>query len=186
MSYHERRLPHWDPGNSDVFLTWRLHGTLPTPEPEWDRLPAGKHFAAEDRAMDRSTGPHFLKDPRVADAVAQTLFYAADTLHLYDLHAWVIMPNHVHILIHPKAPLSKITSTIKGYSARQANSILERTGQPFWQIESYDHCVRDEKEFGNIIRYVEYNPVAAGLVATPEDWKWSSAGLEARATRSEP
>ena len=92
------------------------------------------------------------------------------------------MPNHVHLLIDPKVPLAQITKTIKGYSARKANEILDRTGDPFWAIESYDHWVRDLKEFNNIARYIEYNPVKAGLAQHPEDWKWSSAGLETCAT----
>jgi type I restriction enzyme R subunit/putative DNA methylase len=60
-------------------------------------------------------------------------------------------------------------------AARQANLILGRTGQPFWQDESYDHWVRTEAELEKIVRYIERNPVAAGLAAAVEDWPWSSA-----------
>ena len=84
------------------------------------------------------------------------------------------MPNHVHILIAPQADLSRITKTVKGYSARESNARLHRSGE-FWQQESYDHWVRDEKERNRIIRYIEENPVAAGLSARLEDWQWSSA-----------
>jgi REP element-mobilizing transposase RayT len=93
----------------------------------------------------------------------------------YLLHAYVIMPNHVHLLITPRLPLSRIMRGIKGVSARDANRILERRGKAFWQDESYDHWVRDEEEFGKIRFYIEHNPVSAGLVKRPEDWKWSSA-----------
>jgi len=182
MSYHRRRLPHWDPDNAAIFLTWRLHGTLPAPQPEWLRLPAGHRFAAEDQALDRAQGPQHLKNPAVAKVVDDALHYGAETLHLYDLHAWVIMSNHVHILIDPRVELSRITKTIKGFTAREANRILGRTHEPFWALESYDHWVRSLKEFENIIRYIEFNPVKAGLVENPEDYPWSSAGLEARAT----
>jgi type I restriction enzyme R subunit/putative DNA methylase len=85
------------------------------------------------------------------------------------------MVNHVHIVMHPEAQLSKITKAIKNYSARRANAILERTGQPFWQDESYDHWVRGPDELEKIVRYIEHNPVAAGLVKQAEDWRWSSA-----------
>jgi hypothetical protein len=54
--------------------------------------------------------------------------------------------------------------TLKGYTAREANRLLERTGQPFWQAESYDHWVRDEKQAEHIKAYIENNPVKAGLV----------------------
>jgi len=85
------------------------------------------------------------------------------------------MPNHVHILIYPEAALSRITKSIKNYSARQANGILGRAGEPFWQHESYDHWVRDSAELEEIVRYIEHNPVAAGLVDCVNAWRWSSA-----------
>jgi putative transposase len=96
-------------------------------------------------------------------------------LRLYNLLAWVVMINHFHILIYPEAALSRITKAIKNYSARWANQLLMRTGQPFWQDESYDHWVRGPEELERIARYIERNPVAAGLVERPEDWRWSSA-----------
>jgi type I restriction enzyme R subunit/putative DNA methylase len=85
------------------------------------------------------------------------------------------MSNHVHILIYPKANLSRITKSIKTFSARQANAILGLTGQPFWQDESYDHWVRGAEELGKIVGYIEENPVVAGLAGRAEDWRWSSA-----------
>ena len=184
MPYHYRgRLPHWEPENEAIFLTWRLHGSYPAPRPEWLRLPAGQRFVQEDVALAAvATGPHDLKDPAVARVVAATFTHAAAGLRLYELHAWVIMSNHVHLLITPLVPLPRIMKTIKGYSARQANRVLGRTGQPFWEIESYDHWVRTPEEFNKIIDYIEYNPVKAGLVAGPADYQSSSAGLEARAT----
>jgi hypothetical protein len=71
---------------------------------------------------------------------------------------------------------------LKGSTARQANLILGRTGEAFWQDESFDHRVRDEMELERIVRYVEYNPVNAGLVAEPYEWAWSSAGLAGGST----
>jgi len=77
-------------------------------------------------------------------------------------------------------PLEKITQSLKGYSALEANKILSRTGQSFWQDESYDHWARDETEFYRIIAYIENNPVKAGLASKPEDWPWSSAAERKR------
>ena len=65
--------------------------------------------------------------------------------------------------------------SLKGFTARKANVILGRTGQPFWQDESFDHWVRDEVEFARVVSYIERNPVTAGLVKDPGDWRWSSA-----------
>jgi len=96
-------------------------------------------------------------------------------LHFYKLQAFVVMPNHVHVLLEPKVPLAKITRGIKGVSARLANSILGRTGKPFWQDESFDRWLRDEVDFTKTLRYIENNPVQAGLVRNSHDWRWSSA-----------
>jgi REP element-mobilizing transposase RayT len=129
-----------------------------------------------DRILDSANcGSLWLKDARVAGCVADTLRFCETEPRLYDLHAYVVMANHVHALISPHAPLSKITRTVKGFSARKANDILGRRGQPFWQDESFDHWVRDEASFLRIRLYIEMNPVRAGLIQKPEDWPWSSA-----------
>src|SRR4051794_34240559 len=100
MPYRKRNLPHWDPENHALFITWRLHGSLPAPPSEWEVLPAGQRFVAEDRALDQlTTGPQYLKVPAVAACVAKAIQFGATNLKLYDLHAWVVMSNHVHILI---------------------------------------------------------------------------------------
>lgn len=85
------------------------------------------------------------------------------------------MANHVHVLLLPKVALSRLLQSMKGATARQANVILGRTGETFWQAESYDHWVRDEGERHRIAAYIENNPVKTGLVARAEDYLWSSA-----------
>ncbi len=91
------------------------------------------------------------------------------------------MSNHIHLLLLPKAATpARLLQALKGSSAREANRILRRTGERFWQAESYDHWVRDESEYGRIARYIEENPVKAGLVGRAADYRWSSAwrGIE--------
>ena len=85
------------------------------------------------------------------------------------------MPNHVHLLVTPDVPVSKLTQSLKRFTAREANRLLQLTGIPFWQDESYDRLVRDEIEFQRIARYIEWNPVKAGLASHPEEFLWSSA-----------
>jgi len=137
---------------------------------------AGRSFVALDRALDRAdVGPTWLRHPRVARSVVRCLRYGAEKLNFYKLYAFVVMPNHVHVLLEPKVPLARITHGIKGVSARLANRILGRSGRPFWQDESFDRWLRDEAEFRRTVRYIENNPVRAGLVQNPEDWPWSSA-----------
>jgi len=186
MPYYERHLPHWNPEDAGLFVTWRLHGTLPR-QIDFITAKGGRAFVAVDRMLDQGvTGPRWLEEPAVAQCVAGALHYGAESLRLYELCAWVIMCNHVHILIDPRAEMARITKAIKNYSARQANGILGRTG-PFWQTESYDRWVRSAEARERIVRYIESNPVSAGLVERPEDWRWSSAwaGQEAYPTKTE-
>lgn len=214
MPYHRRNLPHWFPASSAVFLTYRLYGSLPqnvinglkltqrlvereingaahSPD-ELSELKLIRHkqlFARIDSALDKATvGPRWLGEPEIASLVQTTLLsrYA----ELYKLWAYVVMINHVHILLRPKASgresntmvntISNITKGLKGYTAREANRILHRTGQPFWQQESFDHWPRNQEEFLRIIAYIENNPVKAGFVRRPQDWPWSSAAERKR------
>src|ERR1017187_6528516 len=85
------------------------------------------------------------------------------------------MSNHVHVLIRPLQQPTRLLQSLKGTTAREANLILARTGQPFWQHESYDHWVRDQPELERIVAYIESNPVKAGLAAEPFLYRWSSA-----------
>jgi putative transposase len=82
----------------------------------------------------------------------------------------------VHLLLTPHVVATRWLGPLKGFTSYEANRVLGRTGQPFWQDESYDHLVRSDTEFDRIRGYIEGNPVKAGLVAAPEDWPWSSAG----------
>ena len=74
-----------------------------------------------------------------------------------------------------------ITHWVKGATARAANLLLGRTGQVFWQDESDDHWVRNGPELEKKVRYIEWNPVRAGLASVLEGWPWSSARLPAQA-----
>jgi putative DNA methylase len=137
MSFTRRRLPHWIPDNTIIFVTWRLvRGSA-------------------------------LADPRCARVVANALIYGAKK---YELHAWVVMPTHVHAIMTPKRPFREIMRWLKWTTARRCNQLLNRTGS-FWQDESFDHWVRNGRELESLIAYVEGNPLAAGL----ENWQWSSA-----------
>jgi REP element-mobilizing transposase RayT len=136
---------------------------------------AGRSFRRIDAELDRgASGPLWLQDPRIAGCVEDAILRGEKLGH-YSLSAYVVMPNHVHVLLHPSLPLARITNGIKGVSARDANAILGRVGKPFWEDESFDHWVRIEAEFERIRAYIERNPVSAGLVERPEDWPWSSA-----------
>jgi putative transposase len=93
----------------------------------------------------------------------------------YQLYAFVVMANHVHVLLLPLIAPSQLLKSLKGYTAREANRRVGKTGEPFWQRESYDHWVRNEAEWRRIAAYIENNPVKAGLALRAEEYRWSSA-----------
>ncbi len=143
-----------------------------------------RFFGKWDNVLDsRSTGPIWLQDARIAELMIESMYYRDG--QVYDLEAFCVMPNHVHMVFTPLPDTSKtetdeksyhalpaIMHSLKLYTAGQANKILEREGN-FWQHENYDHVVRDEAEWRRIVEYVLNNPVKAGLVTNQNDWLWS-------------
>jgi REP element-mobilizing transposase RayT len=119
----------------------------------------------------------YLRQPAVAAIVVASIFKGAELGH-YELYAYAVMANHVHLLIQPKISPSVLMKALKGATAREANRLLARTGEPFWQKESYDHWVRNDTEFQSIRAYIENNPVKAGLVNNAEDYPWCRPGVE--------
>lgn len=174
-TFHRRRLPHYHPVGQPIFLTWRLHGSLPANRSFPPATTSGQAFLAMDRLLDNArTGPLFLRIPEIASMMVDTIHYRERDLQHYQLHSYVVMPNHVHLLMTPLVEVSKVMQSLKRFTAREGNRILGLTGQPFWQDESYDRLVRDETEFQRIADYIEMNPVKAGLAVTPGEFPWSS------------
>ncbi len=175
MRVYRRRLPHLDVPGAATFVTWRLQGSLP-PERAFagGPLPSGLAFSALDRLLDGTQwGAALLEAPDVAQAVQSELLRAA-RLGRCSLHAYVVMPNHVHVLWTPTGSLVELVRLVKGASSHEINRIPGRRGVPVWQSEYHDRLVRDRAEFRQIQRYIEWNPVKAGLVKVPEEFMWSS------------
>jgi putative transposase len=172
----QRRLPHIYPEGRWLFVTWHLHGSLPSSRfAPPDKATAGEAFVRMDRFLDQArTGPTFLKEGAIAQLVIDSLFKGPELSH-YQLGPFAIMANHVHVLLLPLISPSKLLQSLKGVTAREANKLLGRTGEQFWRRESYNHWVRDENEWNRIAKYIERNPVKAGLVTKMEDYPWSSA-----------
>lgn len=187
-------LPHVKREGAEYFVTFRLADSLPKSvllelkryQAEALRNLEGKGYADREevnrdfrrrleRYLDRGAGACFLKRPAIADLVREGLLYGHEKQYL--LREWVVMPNHVHLLIWPLPgwTLSQILRDRKSRTARGANRLLNRTGECFWQDESYDHWVRNPEERIRISRYIRNNPVIAKLCRSPEDWPWSSA-----------
>lgn len=191
-------LPHLKREGGTYFVTFRLAGTLPgevvlklkaereaiLTKAEAEGRPLSWHEQQRlfnwyservDACLDAGYGECWLNRPEIADLVANAIrFFEHDR---YLLHAWVVMPNHVHAVVHPHAPhtLSSILKSWKGYTALQANQILNRSGTAFWQSESYDHLCRNDDDIARCCEYVRMNPVKAGLCPSPEQWRWGGA-----------
>jgi putative transposase len=176
---YRRDLPHIIPPGVPIFITWRLHGSLPARRmrsADDRKLTAGEKFRNIDRLHDRATsGPLWLRDPRIAACVCQEIERAAYDRAHYVLHEYVVMPNHVHMLVFPKIDYSEFMRQLKARTAASANRILRRDGESFWQSESFDHWCRSVEEMIKIRDYIVMNPVKAGLVKRPQQWPWSSA-----------
>jgi REP element-mobilizing transposase RayT len=167
-------LPHWQKAGAAYFVTWRLYGSLPLSAVADCWTTEGAKFLQGDRLLDASaSGPRWLLDSKIADAIVNILLNGKQAGR-YELGAWVLMPNHVHLILRPPSDLPGAMSWIKACSARDANRLLGRTEQ-FWARNYFDRWIRSGDEEQRITRYIEQNPVKAGLCSRPEDWAWSSA-----------
>ena len=170
-----RKLPHFDSAETTQAVTFRLADALPR---SVVAAKLGEGTAAHRRrieaALDRGAGACWLRRPEVARIVEAVLMKDAGAA--YDLHAFVVMPNHVHALITQSDGhrLAGVVQAWKGISAKAINKVLGRTGQ-VWQRDYHDRFMRDEAHFERARAYIEGNPVAAGLAASPADWPCSSA-----------
>jgi putative DNA methylase len=182
--WHSRGyIPHWEAGETSQSITFRLHDSLPGCllaqwEDELARL--GENQQELERrgriaaALDRGLGACWLKEPSVAGVVERALLHFDGTR--YRLHAWVIMPNHVHSLVslNDCETLSAVVHSWKSYTAKAANRLIGRSGA-FWQTEYYDRKIRDERHFETAVAYIESNPVRAGLCSSTTEWRFGSA-----------
>jgi len=131
--------------------------------------------------LDAGMGSCALGHPRLAGVMQESLLRGDG--ERYRLLAWCIMPNHVHVLITPRAPLGKIVQSWKSYPGRWARTHATELGQEisgnaFWMREYWDRYIRDEGHFRQVVEYIHRNPVVAGLCATPQEWRWSSACVQ--------
>ena len=175
--WKSRKLRHFDGPVSAQFITFRLFDSLP-----WEIVEKWRSECSSDadfrrrveRLLDNGRGECWLRIKEIAEIVVGALKFQNGIR--YELIAWVVMPNHVHILIRlfESEHLPDILHSIKSFSAQKANQFLKRKGQ-FWQHESFDRYIRSSRHFAAVVRYIEDNPVKAGLCGSPEGWRFSSA-----------
>ncbi len=187
---HGANLPHWTSQNATYFITFRLADSLPQTilnayKEERARLTAALaensplltpgdtlrlqelHEEKIEKVLDAGTGKCWMKTPSIADAIQNALLFFHT--HRYHLHAWAVMPNHVHALVQPyeQFELSAILHSWKSFTAKEANRLLQRTGN-FWQTESWDHLIRNDADFQRCVQYILNNPTKAAL----SNWRW--------------
>lgn len=195
VHYHKRNLPHIYISERTYFITFRLKDSLPYQKilelksrPEFNYTPQNKtemyekdkkFFAKYDGLLNEGNfGKCYLRENKVAEIVISTIQFL--NKKDYNLIAYCIMPNHVHLVFalrEQSKSVDKIMQSIKRYSAREINRLMKRSGS-LWQAESYDHVVRNEDELYRIIKYVLTNPVKACLVENWKDWKYTFVSEE--------
>jgi REP element-mobilizing transposase RayT len=182
--WHSRGyLPHFDGRAMPQFITFHLADSVPLKviqrwreelkslKYEHERIVLQKRI---ERYLDQGYGEALLKVPQVAKMVQDSLL-KFDCIR-YHLFSWVVMPNHVHSLMtrFEAYELSDILHSLKSFTAHEANNLLRRNGQ-FWIEDYFDRYIRNQEHFERTVKYIENNPVKAGLCLEPGDWPYSSA-----------
>ncbi len=180
-----RRLPHWEQDSRIYFITFRLADSIAQeklaqwqeelelwrkqqPDPSSQTIESERSRLYHERQqewLDKGYGSCVLKNHEIAEIVEQTLLHFDG--ERYRLGDYVIMPNHVHLIVAPAAgePLSGIMQSWKGYSAREINKVTGSKGA-LWMDESFDHIIRSEASLEKITAYIFQNPVKAHLAST--------------------
>ena len=191
--FYRRNLPNWQPRETDFFITYRLYGSIPiqiikemqeeyakakyltkNKSSETLQMLDENYFLLYDTVLEKSLNePYWLEDDTIASRVSDSLKF--NDGKEYTLWSSCIMPNHVHVLLSTlknSSPLDKILQNHKKFTANKCNKLLNRNGQ-FWQNESFDRVIRDEKHFNATVQYIINNPVKAGFVNHWKEWKWT-------------
>jgi REP element-mobilizing transposase RayT len=207
--FYRRHLPHYHPEYGKFHIVFRLEGSLPhevvqrlkQEREEGERYLSGEtnlqkrhellleyrkeYFEKFDLLLDGAqTGPTWLAQDSIAQIVVDAMLKR--DRNDYDLVAFTVMPNHVHLIISTEdlgrgssrqrivaeTSVERVCRLLKGATAYACSRALNRSGQ-FWQHESYDHLIRSDEELERTIWYVLSNPVKAGLVETWQQWRWN-------------
>ena len=185
--YSRGYLPHCDHPGIVQSITYHLADSLPAAvleqiNAELRTLPPERQDSERRRRveawLDAGHGSCVLRLPEAAACVVDTWRHFAR--ERYDLIAWVVMPNHVHVLVrvYEGAPLAKIVQSWKSYTGRRIRALTEEgragarrpRGQRVWMREYWDRYIRDERHFQMAVDYIHQNPVKARLAGTARGW----------------
>ena len=180
-------LPHFDMGGLYQGITYRLADSLPGSAgvPPASSAPLSTHEKIErrkqiERELNKGYGSCLLGEKKIAKIVVDAWKHFDGKR--YDLIAYVVMPNHVHLLIKTYAgfALSNVIHSWKSFTAHEINKYLKQCGRDarapkVWQNEYFDRVIRNDKHFIQALAYIHDNPVKAGLCSQAREWPWSSA-----------
>jgi REP element-mobilizing transposase RayT len=178
---YRRHLPHWSQAGRIYFVTFRLADSIPAARAAerrqerqaWCKTDSGPYGPAQwheyhmlfsarvEQWLDQCSGSCLLAHPPCAQVVADAMESFAG--QHYDLDQWVIMPNHVHVLVTPKEgfELEEVLQAWKSFTSHAINRLLSRHGE-LWQRESFDHIVRSPAHLERFRQYIRDNPAKAG------------------------
>lgn len=172
-------LPHYDKPGLAQAVTFRLADSLPQEKRrEWEHLlqiaEDGERLRQIEAYLDRGAGSCVLREPACAEVVQNALLHFDG--ERYQLIAWCVMPNHVHVLFQSfnGHPIGRVIHSWKTFTAREINKLLGQSG-PLWQDDYFDTFMRDDEHQAAVAVYIERNAVSANLVERANDWPWSSA-----------
>jgi len=185
-------LPHIEVPSVTYMVTFRLYDSLPQPvisryrqELEWQRrrktldplILLNQYEMKIQKFLDGSYGHCWLRDPKIASLIVRIL--SKENNNWYVLHAYTVMPNHVHFLFSLKEnkSLAKTIQFWKWSSSFYTNQVLERSGR-FWQPEYFDTTIKSTRQFEFAARYIFRNPVKAGLYSEIHNWPWTRSSPE--------
>ena len=185
-NWYYRFLPHYDASDKYQFITYRLFDSLPKSvlidlkekcfkSKIIDEADKQKYKILIDKFLDKGHGSCLLGNESAAKIVQENWYFFHKVR--YDLIAFVIMPNHVHLLIktYKNWPLNKVIHSWKSFSAHKIKKTLKLSNEfCVWQREYWDTFIRDEKHFRKALNYIHTNPVKAGLVKSEVLWPFSS------------
>lgn len=178
-------LPHWEVIDGRYFVTLRLAGVLPADlQSKLNNImrdvnnsglqnKSRKYFQHMEAWLDHDQTCNVLTEyPEVAKIIT-TAFFEYEHRTIWQLHSYVLMPNHLHCFFTPiEQSMTDCMFNFKRYTTRLINTYMGTTGKRFWQRKWFDHWSRSEQEDEKIINYIRHNPVKAGLVQSPEQWPY--------------
>lgn len=182
--WHSRGyLPHFEHEEVCQFVTFGLRDAFPKEtllrmNEDLKLLPDNErsHYRRRtlERVLDQGHGERLFDRPELASLVEDSIRFFHN--EKYSLEAWVVMPNHVHVLFecHPGHSLSEVIHSWKSFTSKEIGKLIGRPGT-IWQEDYWDRFIRNAEHYQNCVHYIAQNPVKAGLCTCAEQWKWGSA-----------